>query len=286
MGQKAQEDWTLEIKSKGGITDLNLKDLWKYQDLILLFVRRDFIAVYKQTILGPLWFVIQPVITALIYTLVFSKIAGISTDNLPTFLFYNAGIVVWTYFADCLTKTSTTFTSNAHIFGKVYFPRLTVPVSIVISNLLKFCIQLMIFLVFMLIFYLNGDRNFNPNINVILLTPVLLLVMAGMGLGFGIIISSLTIKYKDLTFLIGFAVQLAMYSAGVIIPLSSIPQKYRLFVEMNPMTHIVEVFRYGFLGSGSISPGGLIYSVVFTVIVLVVGVMLFNKVEKTFMDTV
>ena len=276
--------WTLVIRPQRGWLDLRLGELWRYRDLVLLFVRRDFVAVYKQTILGPLWYLIQPLLTTLIFTIVFGNFAHLPTDGLPPFLFYMAGSVVWAYFAESLNKTANTFVANANLFGKVYFPRLAVPVSILISNLIAFAIQFGLFLVFLAYFWLSGAQV-RPNAW-ILLSPVLLLLLAGLGLGFGIIVSSLTTRYRDLRFLVTFGVQLWMYATPVIYPVSSIPERYRALVLGNPLTPVVEAFRYAFLGAGSISVGGLLYSAGFTLVVLLAGIVLFNHVEATFMDTV
>lgn len=277
-------EWTLVIRPQRGLFDLRLGELWSYRDLIWLFVRRDFVSVYKQTILGPLWYLIQPVLTSVIFTLIFGRIAGLSTDGLPQFLFYMSGTVVWTYFADCLTKTSNTFITNAQLFGKVYFPRLAVPVSILVSNLIAFLIQFLLFLGFTLYFWLQG-ANIQPNLWA-LFTPVLIVMMAGLGLGFGIIVSSLTTRYRDLRFLVTFGVQLWMYVTPVIYPVSAIPERFRPLIALNPLTSIVETFRYAFLGSGTVNALGLLYSAGFMLAVLVIGVLLFNRIEATFMDTV
>jgi lipopolysaccharide transport system permease protein len=279
-----QENWSLVIRPQRAWWDLRLGELWHYRDLIWLFVRRDFVAYYKQTILGPLWYLIQPVLTTLVFTVIFGNIAKLSTDGLPPFLFYLAGNTVWTYFSTCLTSTSNTFTSNAGLFGKVYFPRLSIPLSIVISNIISFAIRLVVFLAFLAYFMLTGVE-IHPNFWILLL-PVLLLIMAGMGLGLGIIISSLTTKYRDLQQLMGFGVQLLMYATPIIYPLSSIAGIWRWFILANPMTPVVEVFRLAFLGTSSLNPVYLIYSVVFVVVVLFVGILIFNHVETTFMDTV
>jgi lipopolysaccharide transport system permease protein len=278
------EDWTLIIQPKRHLLDINLKDIWRYRDLIALFIRRDFVAKYKQTILGPLWFIIQPILTTLMFTVVFGTIAKISTDKLPPMLFYLSGIVGWTYFSSCLTTTSNTFVANAGIFGKVYFPRLALPISIVISNLVQFIIQMFLLGGFMIYFGIKG-ANFHPN-EYMLLIPVLIIIMAALGLGFGIIISSMTTKYRDLTNLVAFGVQLWMYATPVIYPLSAIPESYKVYVLANPLTPIIETFRYALLGTGSFSWAYLLYSAIFTVVVLTIGILLFNKVEKTFMDTV
>lgn len=278
------QQWDLTIRPKKNLLDINLKELWDYRDLIMLFVRRDFVSKYKQSILGPAWFVIQPLFTTIMFTVVFGKIAKISTDGLPPMLFYMAGTVGWTYFSSCLNSTSETFISNAAIFGKVYFPRLVSPISIVISNLIQFGIQFAFLLCFMLFFYIGGIA-FSPNIYVLFI-PFLIILMAGLGLGFGIIISSMTTKYRDLKFLVSFGVQLWMYATPIVYPASSLPHKYKIFILANPMTPVIETFRYALLGSGSFSLNQMLYCVAFTVFVLVVGVLIFNKVERTFMDTV
>jgi len=258
--------------------------LWRYRDLIRLLVWRDFVAIYKQTILGPLWHLIQPIFTTGVFTIIFGNIAGLPTDGIPSFLFYMAGNTVWGYFSLCLVSTSTTFTANAGIFGKVYFPRLSVPVSIVISNLISFIIRLGVFIVFLLYFILSGS-TIQPNLWILLL-PVLVLIMAGLGLGVGIIVSSLTTKYRDLQHLVGFGVQLFMYATPVIYPLSSVPQGWQWLILANPLTPVVEIFRLGFLGTSAVDPVFLLYSLGFTVVTLLIGVLIFNHVESTFMDTV
>jgi lipopolysaccharide transport system permease protein len=277
-------EWSMIIRPNRRWFDLNLAELWSYRDLVALFVRRDFVSVYKQTILGPLWYIIQPLLTTITFTVIFGNIAGLPTDGLPHFLFYMSGAVIWTYFAECLSKTSNTFINNAHLFGKVYFPRLAVPLSILISNLITFAIQFGFFLLFMVFFALGG-AEVRPNLS-ILLAPVLLLIMAGLGLGFGIIISSLTTKYRDLRFLVQFGVQLLMYATPVIYPVSSIPERFQPLIQANPMTPVVETFRFAFLGAGSVTAAGLFYSLGFMLVVLIIGLLVFNHVESTFMDTV
>ena len=278
------EDWDLVITPRKKWYDLQLRDVWHYRDLIMLFVRRDFVSRYKQTILGPLWLIIPPIFTSLIFTVVFGQIARLPTDGLPQILFYLSGTVLWHYFSNCLTGTSNTFVANAGIFGKVYFPRLVTPISIVISNLITLTIQFTMFMGFWLYFYLRGSD--------IQLTawafalPLLIFLMAGLGLGFGIIISSLTTKYRDLTYLVGFGVSLWMYVTPIIYPVSSIPQSFRWIADINPITPIVETFRAGFLGAGDASWLRLAYSAGFMLVVLFIGVVIFNRVEKTFIDTV
>ena len=278
------EQWTKVIGPKKGWFDLNLSNIWNYRDLIMLFVKRDFVAFYKQTILGPLWFLLQPLFTTIVFTIIFGRIAKISTDGMPQVLFYMCGIVIWNYFADCLNKTSDTFVSNAGIFGKVYFPRLTVPVSIVITNLITFAIQFLLFLAFLAYFYYAGS-DIRPNLW-ILLTPFLLFQMAALGLGLGILISSLTTKYRDLRYVVGFGVQLWMYATPIVYPMSQIPEKWQWLFAMNPMAAIIETARYAFLGSGSVRPWNLGISFGVTVLILLTGIVLFSRIEKTFMDTV
>jgi len=282
--EDAIKEWDLVIEPQHSLLDLNLKDVWRYRDLLWLLVKRDFVSFYKQTILGPLWFFIQPLFTTLIFTFVFGNLAGLSTDGLPQPLFYMAGITAWNYFADCLTKTSTVFKDNANIFGKVYFPRLIMPLSIVVSNLVRFGVQMLLFFL-MLAYYAYTGGSFTPNAYV-LLFPVLVLLMALLGLGLGLIITAMTTKYRDLAFLITFGVQLMMYGTTVIYPLSAAPAKYRALIELNPMTGIIEAFRYGFLGQGEFTVSSFGYSVAFTLLALLLGVVIFNKTEKTFVDTV
>jgi len=287
MKKSTEGNWDLEITPANNLLDIKLKDLWHYRDLLLLLVKRDFISFYKQTILGPLWFFIQPVFTTIIFTFVFGNLAGISTDGLPRPLFYMAGITAWNYFADCLNKTSTVFKDNANLFGKVYFPRLIMPFSIVASNLVRFGVQMLLFIL-LIVYYLATDVNFSPNWY-ILLFPVLIILMASLGLGLGMIISAMTTKYRDLAFLVTFGVQLLMYATTVIYPLSTAIEKYPKYawiIKYNPMTPILETFRYGFLGNGSFSWVSLGYCTAITFIITVTGIIIFNKVERTFVDTV
>ncbi|MES2417971.1 MAG: ABC transporter permease [Bacteroidota bacterium] len=280
-----QQHWTIEAKSS--LFDLKLKEVWAYRDLLVLLVRRDFVSFYKQTILGPLWFFIQPLFTTIIFTFIFGNLAGISTDGLPKPLFYMAGITAWNYFADCLTKTSTVFKDNANIFGKVYFPRLIMPLSIVVSNLVRFGVQMILFLMLVVYYYFTGAQ-FSITW-AISLFPLVVVLMALLGLGTGMIISAMTTKYRDLAFLVTFGVQLLMYATTVIYPLSTAIEKYPAYswiIEYNPMTPIIETFRYGFLGEGSFSWQSLSYATGVTLLFLIVGIIIFNKVEKTFVDTV
>lgn len=273
------------IQPQRSLFDLRLVELWRYRDLVILFVRRDFVSAYKQTILGPLWYLIQPLLTTLTFTFIFGNIARLPTDGLPQFLFYMSGTVVWSYFSNCLIKTSDTFIHNAGLFGKVYFPRMAVPVSILLSNLTSFSIQFLLFTLFALYFALQ-DAAVHPNWSWIILSPLLVLMMAGLGLGFGIIISSLTTKYRDLRFMLQFGVQLLMYATPVIYPVSAIPERFRWIILANPMTPIVEAFRYAFLGAGTVNVGLLLYSFGFMLVVVSLGSIIFNRVEQTFMDTV
>jgi lipopolysaccharide transport system permease protein len=276
--------WTEEIKSDNSLLSINFRELWHYRDLLLMLLKRDFITFYKQTILGPLWFFVQPVLTSLIYIVLFGQVAKLSTDGLPQLAFYLSGITIWNYFSDSLTKTSTVFQTNASIFGKVYFPRLIMPLSIVFSGLLKFAIQFLLF-IGVVLYYTFVKEEIQPNWWV-LATPLLIVMMASFALGLGMIFSSLTTKYKDLVFLLSFGIQLYMYATPVVYPISAMPEKYRWIVDMNPLSGIIECFRYGYLGSGHFEPFSLVYSAVFIVILLFTGIVIFNKVEKSFMDTV
>ena len=281
-----QEKWTTEIRPKDKLLSVDFKEIWQYRDLMMLFVKRNIITQYKQTILGPLWYVIQPLMTTVMYMVVFGGIAKISTDGLPQPLFYLAGISFWQYFADCLTKTSNTFVNNAGIFGKVYFPRLVTPLSDVISNLVRFGIQFALFLIVYLYYFIFTDANIQPNLYALLL-PVLVIMLAGLALGFGILFSSMTTKYRDLQLLLSFFVSLWMYATPVIYPLSTITnEKLRLVMQLNPLTGIVEFFKYGMLGVGNHEWWMLGYSFGFMVVLLAIGIIVFNKVQKSFMDTV
>ena len=279
-----QENWSLIIRPQRAWWDLRLGELWRYRDLVWLFVWRDFVATYKQTILGPLWHLVQPIMTTGVFTVIFGNIAQLSTDGLPPFLFYLAGNAVWSYFSTCLSSTSNTFTSNRGLFGKVYFPRLAIPVSVVISQMISFGIRMFVFVVF-LAYFISAGSDVKPNWWVLSL-PLLLFIMAGLGLGLGIIVSSLTTKYRDLQHLVSFGVQLLMYGTPIIYPLSSISGVWRTLILLNPMTPIVEVFRFAFLGTSVITPVYLLYSLFFMFIVLLVGMVMFNSVENNFMDTV
>lgn len=283
--QTSNEHWDLIIQPKTNFFDLKLKEVWKYRDLLLLFVKRDFVAQYKQTILGPLWHFVQPIFTTIMFLLVFGKIANIPTDGIHPVLFYMSGITIWNYFSGCLTTTSNTFVANAGIFGKVYFPRLVIPLSVVMSNMVKFGIQFLLLLAVIIYYAFRGTP-----VSIgwsWLLIPVLVLMMAGMGLGLGIIISSLTTKYRDLGILITFAVQLLMYATPVAYPLSYLKHNsYAAWIQWNPLTPIVEAFRFALFGKGSMDAIGIVYSSGFIIVILFFGLLVFSKVERTFMDTV
>ena len=280
-------EWDLVIEPRGSLFRLNLKELWKYRDLLEMYIKRDIVTFYKQTILGPLWFFIQPVFTTIVFMFVFGGLAGIPTDGIPQPLFYLSGICLWNYFSDSLTKTSDTFFANQNVFGKVYFPRLVVPLSVTISGLLKMLIQ---FILFVGVYFYFISKGSAVGINVYaLLFPVLIFVLAGLGLGFGIIISSMTTKYRDLKFLLAFAIQLWMYFTPVIYPLSVMEgnyKKYMWLIQANPLTAVLETFKYGFLGKGTFSWFALGYSVSFTIVLLIIGTWIFNRVERSFMDVV
>jgi len=278
------EKWDLVIGPKRGWLDLKLKDIWLYRDLVFHFVRRDFVAFYKQTILGPLWYIIQPLLTTLVFTVIFGKVARIPTGGVPPFIFYFSGTVAWGYFSNCLKETSDTFISNSKIFGKVYFPRLTVPLSVVIINLAKFGIQFMVFLCF-LVYFIKIEASIKPNLYILFL-PVLLLQMAILSLGTGILISSMTTKYRDVKFLVGFGIQLWMYATPVVYPVSVVPERFRFIYMLNPVASIVETFRHSFLGTGMVGSVDILISWGVTLLLLFSGIILFNRVDKTFMDTV
>ncbi|MDX1470606.1 MAG: ABC transporter permease [Flavobacteriaceae bacterium] len=283
----SNSDWLFEISPKRKLVDLNFREIWMYRDLLILFVKRDVVTVYKQTILGPLWYFIQPLFTSIIFTLVFNNIASIPTGNIPPFLFNLTGITAWNYFNQCLSRTSNTFRANAGIFGKVYFPRIIMPLSTVISNLLKFGIQLLILLIFYL-YYIYQGYQISPNVLLFLL-PVYVVIMALLGLGAGMIISAFTTKYRDLTILVGFATSLLLYISAVPYPLSEVTQKmpeYAWIVEGNPLTHVIEGFRYIVLDTGIFNLYTFLYPLCFAVILFLLGLIIFNKTEKNFIDTV
>ena len=277
-------NWTEEIKSNDSLFSVNLQEVWQYRDLLFMLVKKEFITFYKQTILGPIWFFIQPVLTVLMYVVLFGQIAKLSTDGLPQVAFYLAGTIIWNYFSESLTKTSTIFKDNATVFGKIYFPRLIMPLSVVCSGLMKFAIQFILF-VLVVLYYTFVIGTIHPNIWV-LATPFLIILMAAFALGLGMIFSSLTTKYKDLTFLLTFGIQLGMYATPVVYPVSAMPEKYRWIIDVNPLTGIFECFRYGYLGSGDFKAESLALSTLMISILLITGVLIFNKIEKSFMDTV
>nr|WP_315174718.1 ABC transporter permease [uncultured Flavobacterium sp.] len=283
----SNEDWLFEITPKNSFFSLPLKEVWQYRDLLLLFVKRDIVTVYKQTVLGPLWYLIQPLFTSITFTIIFNSVAGIDTGTVPPFLFNMAGITVWNYFTACLNGTSNTFGANAGIFGKVYFPRLIVPISIVISNLIKFGIQFFIFIVFYIFYYVQGAAvSLSPTV---VFFPLLVILMGVLGLGSGMFISSLVTKYRDFSYLISFGVQLLMYISAVMYPLSLIEEKipnYAWLVHYNPLAYIIETTRYMLLNVGDISILGLTYTTIVTLVFLLIGILIFNKTEKSFIDTV
>ncbi|MCA9235121.1 MAG: ABC transporter permease [Planctomycetales bacterium] len=276
-------DWTLLIEPRNSLFDLRLHEVWHYRDLLFLFVRRDFVAFYKQTILGPVWFFVQPILTTLMFILVFKNIAGLSTDGLPPILFYLCGVTFWNYFADCFNKTATVFTTNAQLFGKVYFPRVIAPLAIVMSNLVRFGVQFVLFMCFLAWFWARGEVQ--PNAAALLM-PLLIAIMATFSLGLGMLFSALTTKYRDLVFLLSFGVQLLMYATPVIYPMSQMSPRIAQYLRWNPLAPLIETARYGFLGSGSFSWGWLAYSATIAVMAFLASTVVFNRVEKTFMDTV
>jgi len=284
MSTSQDEVWTSVIERKSGWFSLHLLELLHYRDLVWLFVKRDFVSIYKQTVLGPIWFVIQPLMTTVVFTIVFSKLARISTDEIPAPLFYMAGTIAWTYFSTCMTQTSKTFLANALIFSKVYFPRIAIPVSVVISNLISFGLQLLFFLGFVLFYYLKGST-----IHLtwwVLYVPILIIQMAALSLGMGVLISSLTTKYRDLQFVTGFGVQLWMYATPIVYPLSVAPAKWKWILSLNPMAPIIETFRHAFLGAGDVNILRLGISAIITLMILAVGLIIFGRVERNFIDTV
>ncbi|MGL2964090.1 ABC transporter permease [Flavobacterium sp. RSB2_4_14] len=277
------DDWDLVIKGHTSLFDLRLKEVWHYRDLLFLFVKRDFVTVYKQTILGPLWFFIQPLLTTITFTIIFGNIAQLSTDGAPKIIFYMAGITLWSYFSNCLTSVAGVFNANASIFGKVYFPRLIMPLTVVISNLMKFGVQFLLFVCFVTYFVLNGQIH--PNLYILIL-PLIIFLMALFAMGIGLILTAMTAKYKDLNQLISFGIQLFMYVTPVIYPSSSVPENYQWLVALNPLVPLFDYMRYAFLGIGAFSFFVLLYPVVFSFVILAFGVLVFNKAQKTFIDTV
>jgi len=283
---KKVKNWDLIITSRRGWLDFKINEIWYYRDLLLLLVKRDFTTFYKQTVLGPLWFLIQPAISTIVFTIIFNKIAKISTEEIPPELFYMSGIIAWNYFSTCLVSTSNTFTINATLFEKVYFPRIIFPLSKVISGLTTFFVQLLLFLAFYFFFMFSGNNYINPSLNGLLLLPLMIVQMALLGQGLGMILSSLTIKYRDLTYLISFGVQLLMYATPIVYPLSTVPAQYKIYISLNPMTSIIECFRQAFFGNGTLTLDGIMISTISCVITFIIGLLIFNKVERTFIDTV
>ena len=279
-----EQHWTEEIRSEHSLFSINFKEVWRYRDLLFMLLKRDFITFYKQTILGPLWFIIQPLLTTLIYIVLFVQVAKIDVGGVPSLAFYLSGVTIWNYFSDSLIKTANVFQGNASVFGKVYFPRLIMPLSVVFSSLMKFVIQFLLF-VGVVVYYAYVTEEIKPNMWV-LMTPILLLMMACFALGVGMIFSSMTTKYKDLSFLLAFGVQLYMYATPVVYPITAMPDKYRWIVSLNPLTSIFECYRFGYLGEGHFEPQRLIYSAIIIIILLLTGTLIFNKVEKSFMDTI
>jgi len=286
--KESEQPWLYEISGKNRYFEINFKEVWQYRDLLVLFVKRDIVTFYKQTILGPLWFVLQPILTSLIQFIIFSRIAEIPSDSVPYFLFVLAGNILWFYFSDCFKATSETFKTNQNIFGKVYFPRIIMPLTTVVSNLIKFGIQFIFFIV-VLIFYLSNGYDVQPNIYSLFL-PLLLLMMALIAMGFGMIISSLTTKYRDLSFVITFGTSLLMYITPIVYPTSLFLEKMdasnHFLIYLNPLTSVLDFFKYAFLGAGHIDTFGLIYSAVFSIGVFFIGLVIFNKTEKNFIDVI
>lgn len=279
-----KEAWDLVIKPQQKLLNLNLKEIWQYRDLLTMFVKRDVVTVYKQTVLGPIWFFVQPIMTMLVYVVVFGNIAEISTDEIPKPLFYLSGIIIWNYFSECFMQTSDTFSQNQDMFGKVYFPRLIMPLSKVVSGLIKFFIQFTLFLFIYFYFIVDG---LPISISwTVLLVPYLIVLMACLGLGFGLIFTSMTTKYRDLRFLVQFGVQLLMYATPIIYPMSLIEGTLKTVIGLNPLAHVVEAFKYGFLGRGELSAFGLAYATIFAIVILILGILIFNKTEKSFVDTI
>lgn len=288
MNKNISEEWLFEISPKKSALQLNFRELWYYRDLLMLFVKRDIVTFYKQTVLGPIWFIIQPLLTSVIQFIIFSKIADIPSDGVPYFLFVLAGNIVWFYFSDCLKAVSETFTANQSIFGKVYFPRIIMPLKVIVSNLVKFGIQFVFFII-VLLYYIFQDYDIKPSL-LVAITPVLLFMTAILAMGIGMLISSLTVKYRDLNFVVTFGISLFMYVTPIVYPttlvLEKISSKYHILVYLNPLTGILDFFKYAFLGSGEINWSYLLYSLIFSLIVLFLGVLVFNKTEKSFIDVI
>ena len=285
QNEQANDNWDIVVSAGRRPFSLNIKEIWHYRDLLILFVKRDFVAQYKQTLLGPLWHFINPIFTTLTYTLIFGNIAKISTDGTPQILFYMSGVTLWNFFSSTLTATGTTFITNANIFGKVYFPRMVSPLSTAFSKTIQFAIQMVLLLAFVVYYKTAGVLQSMEPTNFVYL-PFIVLITLGFGLGLGILLSATTTKYRDLNVLVSFGIQLLMYASPVIYPLSSVPEKYRYWVELNPLTPLVECYRFVFTGSGTFSMLTVSYSALFMAVILLLGIIIFNRVEKTFMDTV
>ena len=284
MQKYLPHQWDMIITSHRGWFEFHLREIWQYRDLLKIYIHRNIITEYKQTILGPFWIIIPPVLTTLVFTIIFGNIANISTDGLPKPLFYMAGIITWNYFSTALTSTSNSLAGNAGIFGKVYFPRIIIPLATLISSLVRYFIQLILFIGFMGYFLINNPKIIEIQFQLLWLLPVLIIIMGLQGLGFGLLFSALTAKYRDIRFLIGFGVRLLMYASTVIFPLSMVPEKYKWIILANPMSAVIESFRYIFLGVGQISSNAILYSTSFTGILLVLGFLIFNQTEKDFID--
>lgn len=284
MKNTSDADWDLVITPQRGLLDIRLREIQEYLDLLFLFVKRDIVVVYKQTIFGPIWYFVQPLLTMIVYIIVFTRIARIPTDGIPPPVFYLAGIIMWNYFHDCFMHTSDVFYQNAALFGKIYFPRIITPLSKVISRLIQFLIQIGLFML-VLAWYLHKGMDIRPGLEIILV-PFLVLLMAILGMGSGMIFSALTAKYRDLKFLVTFGIQLLMYATPVIYPMSIIPEKYKAFILWNPMAHIIEGFKFAVLGTGDVTVSSMLYTTTVTMVVLLVGIIIFNKTEQTFADTV
>lgn len=285
MSEKEEKDWSLVIKPQTNLLDLRLAEVWRYRDLLMLFVKRDFVSLFKQTILGPIWFFVQPIFTTITYVFIFGNLAGISTEGIPQPLFYLSGIIAWGYFSECMIKTSNVFRDNAGIFGKVYFPRLVMPLSVVISSLIKFGVQLVLLIIIFAYYVLTGQMTFSPTWYLALF-PLLVILMAVQGLAFGMIVSSMTTKYRDLAILVGFAMPLLMYATPVVYPLSTVGGKLKLLIAANPLSPIIEGIRLGMFGTGEFGINSLLYVVLVSFGCLFLGVVIFNKVEKNFVDTI
>ncbi|MBG66116.1 MAG: ABC transporter permease [Flavobacteriales bacterium] len=277
---------TTTIKPNRGLFDIQILEIWSYRDLLWLLIKRDFTVFYKQTILGPFWFFIQPLLSTIVFTIIFNKVAGISTDGTPPNLFYMSGIIAWNYFSGCLSETSNVFNRNAGLFGKVYFPRIVVPLSIVISKLTTFFVQSVLLLILHFYYSSNGDLNYHFDYSYIVLLPIMILQMAILGLGLGSIISSLTVKYRDLGFLLGFGTQLLMYACPIVYPLTSVPENYKSYIQLNPMTPIIIGFRKIFTGEGQLVLDIYLLSIFTSVFIFFIGLIIFSKVEKNFIDTI